>query len=219
MRHNSDDLRRMCIHATDGEIGRVSEFYFDDEHWTIRYFVVRTGSWLSGRDVLLPPAHVQSADWQSHQLIVGLTTDQVRNSPDVSTDKPLSRLQELEQLKHYDQPAYWMLGTEIGGAAIALDAALRASATEEEQAGVPPPTHLRSSHEVTGYRVDGTDGVLGHVISFLIDDETWRVEVLMVDTSHWWSGRKIEVRTSEVIRVSWGERCIRVGGVFPRKPM
>jgi hypothetical protein len=214
MLHSSDELRRMTIHATDGEIGRVSEFYFDDEQWTVRYFIVRTGSWLSGREVLLPPAHVGSADWRAHELVVGLTKEQVRNSPDVSTEQPVSRLQELEQLRHYDQPAYWMLGTEIGGAAIALDAALRASAAEEEQAGVPPPTHLRSSHEVTGYRVEAADGALGHVIGFLIDDETWRVASLIVDTSQWWSGRKIDVPTTRVTRVSWGERCIRVGGVF-----
>jgi hypothetical protein len=210
MLHPSDELRRMTIHASDGEIGRVSEFYFDDEAWTVRYFIVRTGHWLAGREVLLPPARVRAVDWTRHELMVGLTMDQVRNSPDVSTEQPVSRLQELEQLKHYGQPAYWMLGAEVGGAAIALDAALRAAAAEQEHAGAPPPTHLRSSHEVMAYGIEAADGGIGHVTGFLIDDATWRVEALLVDTSAWWSGTPVTIPTAHVTRVSWGDRCIRV---------
>lgn len=210
MLHASDQLRRMTIHAVDGEIGRVCEFYFDDESWTIRYFIVRTGRWRAGRDVLLPPAHVTSVDWERHELIVGLTVEQVRNSPDVSCDQPVSRLQELEQLKHYDQPAYWVLGAEVGGAPIALDAALRAGAAEQEHAGVPPPTHLRSSEEVIGYGLEAEDGGIGHVVGFLVDPRSWRLESLLIDTSHWWSSKPVALPTSHVTRVSWGERCIHV---------
>ena len=210
MVHSSDELRRLTIHASDGEIGRVIEFYFDDQTWTVRYFVVRAGSWVSGRDVLLPPGKVVSVDWNRHELIVALTTEQVRTSPDVSTEQPVSRIQEIEQLSHYDQPPYWMLGAEVGGTAIAVDAALRAAAAESEQAGAPLPTHLRSSHEVTGYSIEAADGAIGHVKGFLIDDRTWRVEALLVDTAHWWSGRSVMVPTGHVTRVSWGERCIHV---------
>ena len=200
----------MTIHAVDGEIGRVHEFYFDDESWTLKYFIVHTGGWRSGREVLLPPAHITSVDWARHQLVVGLTVEQVRNCPDASSDLPVSRLQEVEQLKHCDQPPLWALGAEVGGAAIAVDAALRAAAVEQEQAGVLPPTHLRSSHEITGYAIEAEDGGGGHLTGFLIDPEAWRVEALLVDPSQWWSGKPVALAASHVARVSWGERCIHV---------
>ena len=90
MLHASDELRRMTIHAVDGEIGRVHEFYFDDESWTLKYFIVHTGGWRSGREVLLQPAHIKSVDWAHHQLVVGLTVEQVRNCPDASSDQRFS---------------------------------------------------------------------------------------------------------------------------------
>jgi hypothetical protein len=211
MLRTSAALRRLSIHATDGELGRVTEFYFDDERWTVRYLVVRTGSWLSGRDVLLTPAVITGCNWEANTLDVSLTTEQVRESPDVSTDRPVSRRQELEYLEYYDQPPYWMLGSEIGGAAVALDAAMRTAATESEAAGVAPRTHLRSSQEVVAYRLEATDGGIGHVRAFVIDDKTWRVRYLVVDTGTWWHGRKVVFAPEWVDRVSWGERCLHVG--------
>ena len=209
MLHAADTLRRMTIHATDGELGRVTEFYFDDTTWTVRYFVVRTGSWLAGRDVLLTPAVIEACDWHRPELRVSLTMDQVRDSPDVSTARPVSRLQEIEYLRYYDQPPYWMLGADVGGAAVALDAAMRTAATEAEAAGAEPPTHLRSSQEVAGYRLEALDGPIGHVRDFLLDDD-WCVRYLVVDAGHWWSGRQVVFAPGWVERVSWGAHCLHV---------
>lgn len=209
MLHPAEALGRMAIHAADGELGQVSEFYFDDTTWTLRYFVVRTGSWMSRRDVLLTPSVIRTCDWDRRELVVSLTVDQVRNSPDVSTDRPVSRLQEIAFLRYYDQPPYWMLGADVGGAAVALDAAMRTAAAEAEAAGAEPPTHLRSSREVIGYRLEATDGAIGHVRDFLLD-EAWRVRYLVVDTGHWWSGQQVIFRPESVERVSWGERCLHV---------
>src|SRR5687767_2340606 len=55
MLRNIKDLRGYVIRAIDGTIGKVDDFYFDDEDWGIRYLVVDTGSWLSGRKVLISP--------------------------------------------------------------------------------------------------------------------------------------------------------------------
>ncbi len=200
----------MAIHATDGELGHVEEFYFDDETWTIRYLVVRTGSWLSGRTVLLSPTAVTGADWSAFHLQVSLTMDQVRNGPDVNADRPVSRLQELEYLRYYDEPPYWMLGAEVGGSAIAIDAAMRAAAAEAEAAGSTPPTHLRSSREVRGYHLEASDGSIGHLKHYLIDDDTWRVRYLVVDTSTWWFGKDVVISPGWVSKVSWGGRSLHV---------
>ena len=200
----------MAIHATDGDLGHVTEFYFDDATWTIRYLVVRTGSFFSGREVLLTPAVVQAVDWDREVVRVTLTMKQVESSPDVSTDRPVSRLQEIEYLRYYEQPPYWVLGAEVGGTGVALDAAMRAAASEAEAAGEPPATHLRSSREVIGYHIEASDGPIGHVRDFVIDDATWRVRYLVVDPSRWKFNDEVVVAPEWVDRVSWGGRCIHV---------
>src|SRR4029077_12873986 len=63
--------------ATDGSIGEVQDCYFDDVHWTVRYLVVDTGGWLSGRKVLISPMAVREIDAAGRRVIVALTREQV----------------------------------------------------------------------------------------------------------------------------------------------
>ena len=95
------------IWATDGEIGTVDQFYFDDESWAIRYLVVQTGGWLGGRQVLISPYSIVHADWQARRLEVALTKRQVENSPDINTHQPVRRQQEAEYNRYYGYPYYW----------------------------------------------------------------------------------------------------------------
>src|SRR5205809_6020840 len=95
------------IQATDGEIGHVAEFLFDDEKWTIRYLVVDTGGWLPGRRVLISPIALGETDWPGHRLHVKLTRQQVEESPVIDTDKPVSRQHEVSYYQYYRWPYYW----------------------------------------------------------------------------------------------------------------
>jgi hypothetical protein len=83
----------------------------------------------------------------------------------------------------------------------------------------PPPTdrkdtsgdaHLRSAKEVVGYALHGTDGAIGSVVDFIADDETWRIQYLVVDTSHWWFGKKVLLAPEWASRIGWAEREIHV---------
>jgi len=84
------------ILATDGQIGRVHDFYFDDQEWTVRYMVADTGGWLKGRLVLISPAALGEADWGAESFPVNLTRQQIGESPGIEEDLPVSRQQEIE---------------------------------------------------------------------------------------------------------------------------
>src|ERR1035438_10671731 len=85
-------LKDYVIRATDGELGSVVELYFDDETWAIRYLVVDTGGWLSGRRVLISRFSIIRTDWDAVRLDVALTKQQVENSPNIDTDRKSTRL-------------------------------------------------------------------------------------------------------------------------------
>jgi hypothetical protein len=108
MLRNVKDLRGYALRATDGVIGKVDDFYFDDEDWGIRYLVVETGTWLSGRKVLISPMSLGHAGWMGRQLPVALTRRQVERSPDIDTRKPVSRQHEAEYSRYYGYPFYWV---------------------------------------------------------------------------------------------------------------
>ena len=200
----------------DDEIGTVKEFYFDDHYWTIRYVVANTGNWLTGQKVLLSPYAVTAVVKEQHHIIINLTKQQIESSPSLSSDKPVCQQFELDYYGYYGWPTYWG-GAYMWGAYPYLDPYLDNhqnwdKTTPAEQGWDP---HLRSTSEVTGYHIQATDGELGHIEDFIIDEQTWAIRYLIVDTRNWWPGKKILLAPQWIDRVSWNESKVFVN--LPRE--
>jgi PRC-barrel domain len=211
---NSTHLKGLEIHATDGEIGTVDEFYFDDETWAIRYLVAQTGGWLGGRPVLISPFSVVRADWQAKRLDVALTKTQVENSPDILTHQPVSRQHEAAYNQYYGYPYYWggpfMWGPALDPAGLTMPA-ISAGAVANQPESESKDSHLRSSEAVTGYSIEAPDGEIGHVDGYVIDDRSWAIRYIEVATRNWWPGKKVLVSPAWIERVSWPESRVYVG--------
>jgi uncharacterized protein YrrD len=201
------------LDSLDGEIGKVKEFYFDDQHWTIRYLVVNTGNWLTGKQALISPYALVAVNKEAHNIAINLTKKQIKDSPFLDIDKPVSRQFEQAYYGYYGYPAYWGGPYSWGTYPYLIQ---NREMREREQWREPAQPekawdhHLRSSHEVTGYHIQAEDGELGHVEDFIIDDETWAIRYLIVDTSNWWAGRKVLVSPQWIERVSWDEKKVFV---------
>jgi hypothetical protein len=109
MLRSMSDLEDYAIQATDGPIGRIRDFYFDDAAWVIRYLVVESGGWLSSRKVLISPIAIGRPNWTDKILPVSITKQQVRNSPDIDADKPVSRQHEIEYFEYYNYPQWHLI--------------------------------------------------------------------------------------------------------------
>lgn len=211
-------LEDMSIEATDGDIGRIKDAYFDDHLWTVRYMVVDTGGWLSGRQVLISPLAVSAVSWDQREIEVNLTRDQVQRSPGIDTDKPVARQHEAEYFDYYGYPYYWSGSLRWGALAfpppLALEAERRAVVkatqpdTDERDRADP---HLRSLREVVGYHIQAIDDSIGHVEDFVYDERDWSLCFLVVDTRNWLPGRHVLVGVERVEKVDWAERKIHVG--------
>lgn len=206
MLRNVKELRGFAIHATDGMIGEVDDLYFDDEDWAIRYLVVDTGHWLSGRKVLISPLAIGHVDWMAQQLAVSLTKTQVERSPDIDTRKPVSRQHEAVYFGYYGYPNYWGgsgvwgMGGYPGSLTIERRFEDERKARRAAAAKAGDDCHLRSGKAVTGYHVHATDGDIGHVADLLVDDHTWAIRYMIVDTSNWWGGHHV------LVAPPWEER-------------
>jgi hypothetical protein len=211
------DLKGCTIEATDGDVGDVEEFYFDDEKWTIRYLVADTGSWLMGRRVLISPISLGTADRNSQKLRVNMTKERVENSPGIDMDKPVSRQHETTFSDYYGYPYYWG-GPYLWGPVgyprypAAYPAAGPSTVEKEIDSALQEQSdvHLRSTHEVSDYYIEATDGDLGHVEDFLIDDETWTIRYMVVATRNWWPGKKVLVSPEWIRSVSWTDSKVFV---------
>ena len=204
----ANTLKGYKLACLDGEIGKVEEFYFDDRHWTIRHLVAETGNWLLGRRVLISPYALVAANREEHHIAINLTKKQIEDSPLLGSDKPVSRQFETAYYGFYQWPAYWG-GPNVWGSYpyIERDPKKWREPTPNEKGWDP---YLRSTHEVSGHYVHASDGEMGHVEDFIIDDETWAIRYLIVDTQNWWPGKKVLVSPQWIDRVSWSESKVFV---------
>lgn len=202
------------IEATDGEIGSVKDFYFDDQSWTIRYLVADTGGWLSGNKVLLSPLGVTGIDWDNGKIALNLTRDQIENAPSINEDAPVSRQFERSYYGYYGWPGYWAGPYTWGAWPVPMVTSAQFQEYVEESEEDPEENkgdpHLRSVESVAGLHVQATDDEIGHVEDFVLDDESWEIRYLVGDTSNWWFGKKVLIAPSWVTEVNWPDRKVFV---------
>jgi sporulation protein YlmC with PRC-barrel domain len=205
------DLHGYNVAASDAPAGEVKDTYFDDVRWVVRYLVVDTRAWISGREVLISPLAVTHLDREKQRIDLSVTQKQVDASPSIDAAQPVSRMMETQLNRHYGYPDYWMYG---------LNAPLWGWA---DMPVLPPPgkmppspadsgdpgTHLRSAREVIGYHIKAKDGeTFGHVEDVLVDPDTWALRYLLVDTRNWWPGQAVIVGTEWANEIDWGSRTL-----------
>jgi uncharacterized protein YrrD len=189
MLRNIRNLYGYAIHAMDGDIGSVHDFYFDDQQWTVRHLVVTTGRWLSRHWVLVPPMSVTNVDGNSEEFYIALTKAEVANRPDVSTDKPVSHQRHAS--------LYWQYG-------------FTGSVLPEEPRREEGDPHLRRTREVIGYFMHRIDDRIGQVDDLLVDDVSWIIRYMVVDARSWWLGRKVLVSPARIMWIRWEGMAVYV---------
>lgn len=209
MIHNSKQLYGKKLGAKDGDIGHVKDLYFDDVHWTVRYVVADTGSWLSGRQVLLPPRAFGALEEDDDALAINLTRKQIEDSPSIETHRPVSRQYEAEYYHYYGWPVYWV-GDGFGGMGgfTGTVAGPAPDANRHHGHNQRDDVHLRSTRAVTGYHIQTTGGVVGRVQDFAIDGQTWSISEVIVETGRWFAGRQIVISPQSIRSISYEQSTV-----------
>jgi hypothetical protein len=210
-------LSSFKISAIDGDIGGAYCFLFDDRNWIVRYMVIDTGSWLPGKKVLIAPAaSIEKPQGEMKHIPVRLTKDQIEASPDIDTDMPVSRKQEIELHRHYNWIPYWGGAYGLVGCPIipyrtsptaAQKESERSDETESEENADP---HLRSTKEVIDYRINALDGEMGHLADFILDVEDWIIRYIVVDTKNWWPGKTVLISPDWIHEIRWKDSTVSV---------
>jgi len=202
--------------ASDGDVGHVKDFYFNDQNWAVRYVIADTGSWLPGRQVLLSPHAFGTVQQAEKILKVNLTRKQIEDAPSIELHKPVSRQYEEEYHRYYGWPFYWEGDGLWGG--------MRGFPILEPPATTPPTghpapldsqssqadVHLRSVQAVNGYHIKASDGMTGHVCDFMMDNQSWAIRQLVIKTGHRFTGKEVLIPVNSVERISYDESTVFV---------
>lgn len=206
-----------AIEAADGAIGSIADFLFEDDTWLVRWIVVDTGEFLTGRKVLLPPSSLGHVNHIARQFSVRLTRQQVTDSPDSSADEPVSRQMETRLYSYYGWSPYWSTGFYMGGYGYpggdlaSVGGGYRLGDREIDiERHENDDEHLRSIREVTGYHIHARDGDIGHIADFLIEDGDWSLHYLVVGTRDWWPGKKVLISPRSIESTDWATRTMNL---------
>jgi hypothetical protein len=210
------NLSKYKIEATDGSIGQVHTFLFDDRNWAVRYLVIDTGSWLPGRKVLIAPAALGKPEGQMEVFPIELTREQIKNSPDIDTEKPVSRQQEIELHKYYNWAPYWggtlePIGIPYEPAVLDINKQTEEEKSENKDTKGKTDPHLRSTKEVIGYKIHAEDGKIGHVEDFIVHVGDWIIRYAVIDTRDWLPGRKVIIPPDWWVKeIKWADSEVEV---------
>lgn len=194
MLHDLKSLVGIPALATDGQVGHIRDFFFDDQSWKVQYVVVEVGSWLKRRDVVLPVNVIAKPDWAGKVCHIALSREQIGKSPDVDSEKPVSRQQEIAMQEFFGPLAFW-IDTEFGLTNIPAGVRYPVHTAEDP--------HLRSRDHVLGYHVLATDGEVGVLEGLLLDEASWHLAYLDVKAGGWLQHRSVLIPTRWVDSVSW----------------
>jgi hypothetical protein len=200
-------LTGFSLATEDGEIGSVKDFYFDDQHWNIRYLVVETGNWFFGGKVLISPYAIQGVAWEDRLLKVKMTKDQVRSSPSIDTNLPVSKQLEKKLNDYYAWPYYGSAG--MGYPTTGMVKVSRTVRSELED-NTAADKHLRSYRHVRDYKVYNPDGFLGETADFLVDTADWTLPYLVVEMADAADGDMIAIPTDQIASIDFSTYAVAV---------
>jgi len=159
------------IHASDGPIGSLDDFYFDDAQWIMRYLIVDTGTFLHRHKVLISPDAIVGIDWDGKVISLKHSMKQIADSPDVDVDKPVYRQIEEQLVNYYGWVSHWTPHSDLS--------------EPQSEPVLTGDTHLRSMRNVSQYAVMAFDGRVGSIDDFIVDHNGWAIPLAILDTRHY----------------------------------
>jgi uncharacterized protein YrrD len=202
------DLIGCKLMASDGEVGIVYDFFFDDFDWSIRYIIVEAGEWLDRKYVLFSPDAISLEDGEKVSFNISATRELIESSPATDLERPLSRQGEIDLHNHYQWPFYWERLDHTIYPLVEMYSEMKEKTGEAdlEQEDI----HLRSVRYVTGYTIEARDGKIGHVEDFIVGLTSWNILYLVVDTGAWITGRKVVLAPQWIQKIEWRNKQVRV---------
>ncbi len=208
MLRNINELTGYKVAARDEKFGQIDDVLFDDVEWRVRYAVVDTRKWLPGRKAIVPPSDFEKPDWRKEEFRVDLTKEKIEKSPPIEIDKPVSMQKENEVAGYFGWTPY--RAGEVVARPVPRPINIGTEQVEEspgDNETVPSLTtgdpHLRSSDEVTGYRVQARDGDIGHIEDLILDDDNWLIRYAVIDTRNWLPGKKVLIAVPWISAIDW----------------
>ncbi|PSL50806.1 PRC-barrel domain protein [Salsuginibacillus halophilus] len=208
-------LRNFGVITSDGELGKIDDVYMDEDQWVIRYLVVNRKPLLPGGKVLVSPIAVERMDINGQTIHLNVTKEELEEAPGKEEAEPITRKKELELHHHFGYGYYWPAQGMWGS--FPYPHQLRVEAPHHQRPQELPNEEeikVRSLKEMTGdwsgYDVEGSDGDIGTIDDVIVEDDTWNIRYISVDTGRLFSTGHAVLSSSWILHTEDEEKKVRV---------
>jgi sporulation protein YlmC with PRC-barrel domain len=212
MKHSLKKLVGYSIETNDGKEGKIKDFLFDEDNWTIRYLEADFGSFFKDKRVILPIDAIIHPNWENNQIMLNISKEQIEFSPTPEDVPTITREYEQRLYEYYGYPMYWGTGYVPPMPSGAYYPARPLNVPRNRQLSEDAmDSSLRSFKDIEGYNIRAVDDTLGHVEDLIVDEADWQLVYLIVDTSNWlpWS-KKVMLAIDWMEEISYVDREVRV---------
>lgn len=216
MLYLTSTLKSYNIHATDGEMGKVKDIYFDDHSWAIRYAQIDTNKWLPTRNVYVSPSSFKGVNVEDELVEVNHTKETIKNSPTIPADSEISTANEESLTEYYGWNRYWR-GQNLWGA---VDRPFVPKIPDQDEENAKKRTEMEMNEnrnyvllnesDTLGMKVHGHDGKMGEVTDLVFDDEYWKIQYLAIKFVKLPAERYYLIDTKHITSVEWTEKDLYV---------
>lgn len=211
------NLKGLKVEGKDDELGKIKDFYFDQDYFILRYLVVDTGSWLKSRKTLISTAALENIDYQTKKLRVNLNTEALKDAPSLKKNKPVSQIKEQNLAEYFNWPMYWV-PPYSNSPGVSTDNVMRGkipsfnNLTEEEKEikSREQESNLRSFDEIKGYHIKAKDKEFGNLEDLFVDEENWLIRYLLIDTCNFLPCKNVLLSPEWIKNINWREKNISI---------
>ena len=213
-----NEIKGFTVQGTEEKLGESSDFYFDQDHFVLRYIVLETDGWLKKEQTLISTDEIEAIDYNKKEIKTAMTAEELENGPGIEKNQPISKLMEEKVVKHYDWPLYWASSAPGGVPNIPAGTKMREklldfeNLTEEEKQEREEKldSNLRSLNEISGYEIQAVDKSFGKVKDLFVDEEDWLIRYLLIDTRKILPSKKVIIAPEWIRHISWDRQQVFV---------
>ncbi|ADU29811.1 PRC-barrel domain-containing protein [Evansella cellulosilytica] len=207
-------LASYSVFGKSGELGKVSNAFFDEEHWTVRFLEVKSGHIFNRDKLYVSPASITYIDHETGGIHVNLTKDEAEKAPLTGEEEKITRKHEHELLLYYGLHPYWHGGGTWGNGALTARELQKLEENHElvenEQIDSGEENAVHDAKDVIGYEVSTINEQFGKVIDLLIEEETYTIKYFVVDLRKFLPGKKVLLPTDVIRNVNWVTRQMEI---------
>ncbi|MCC3144961.1 PRC-barrel domain-containing protein [Halanaerobium sp. Z-7514] len=213
-----NELKAFKVQGKEEELGEVSDFYFDQDHFILRYLVLDTDCWLKKEQTLISTDEIEAIDHNKKEIKTTMRAEALENGPSLEKNQPISKIMEENVVDYYDWPLYWASTSSGGVPTIPAGTKMREklfdfeTLTDEEKQAKEEEldSNLRSLNEISGYEIQAVDKSFGKVKDLFVDEEDWLIRYLLIDTRKILPSKKVIIAPEWVRHISWDKKQIFV---------